>query len=566
MDAPKLNPQESLKASFPKLNQSIDNANEALRRSGTAVNISNNAINVSNEAKGIAERTQSELSQAILEGDSSPLAGQLSVGADGTVYEDGPQERFVSEFNKISTDLDGRGINILTKIQIPEQTIDNAIQRAYEEVMLYGGRIILPAKSTPYKIANTVILGNRDNQRTFTLEGEGSQGSYYGEKSVVIQRLNATDSFDMFRITARGYLISNICFDGQGYGDLVACERGFEARFYKCRFYRAGNRGLIAQSFQNSDIDLCFFDECRKGLALRYGLTFGVCNTVHINKCHFERNTDIDLELGVESSDTDTQMLEYIFVNQCHFESGANTGGVAKSVPQIAVGNVRECYIDNCFLYGGKVDLIRIDQQRNYLGTKYNGVSITNTSFTGHLSNHYVDANTPPRLINLKSGNGFYMAGCTFDGATQQMVRIESTFGEDVNILPCYVKSREGTTNVAIQDNRNGVKDYLTMSLINDLNIIKNLYLGNPYATWKIGNAKGTETSTELNISPENDSRTISFDTQNGTRVMSMYMNNNSPRWGIFGQTAQRQTITGNTDSEKLASVISLLKAFGLST
>lgn len=102
MDAPKINPKDTLKQSYPKLNQSIDNANEALRKSGTAVNISNNAINVSNEAKGIAERTQTELSQAILEGDSSPLAGQLSVGADGTLYEDGPQQRLVAEYNGVT--------------------------------------------------------------------------------------------------------------------------------------------------------------------------------------------------------------------------------------------------------------------------------------------------------------------------------------------------------------------------------------------------------------------------------------------------------------------------------
>ncbi|MED5102433.1 SGNH/GDSL hydrolase family protein [Niallia circulans] len=98
MDAPKLDPKDSLKSSFPKLNQAIDNANKALNR---VVNAENDSV----EAKEIAERTQSELSQAILKGDSSPLAGQLSVGADGTIYKDGPQERFITEFNELIAQL-----------------------------------------------------------------------------------------------------------------------------------------------------------------------------------------------------------------------------------------------------------------------------------------------------------------------------------------------------------------------------------------------------------------------------------------------------------------------------
>lgn len=98
MDAPKLNPQDTLKESFPKLNQSIDNANEALNRVV-------NAENDSAQAKEIAEQTQTELRQAVLEGDSSPLAGMLSVGADGTVYEDGPQQRLVAEHNQVKSEI-----------------------------------------------------------------------------------------------------------------------------------------------------------------------------------------------------------------------------------------------------------------------------------------------------------------------------------------------------------------------------------------------------------------------------------------------------------------------------
>ena len=62
------------------------------------------AVMKSDEAMALSERTQKELSQAILEGDSSPLGGQLSVGADGTIYSN-PQERLVTEFNSVNQKL-----------------------------------------------------------------------------------------------------------------------------------------------------------------------------------------------------------------------------------------------------------------------------------------------------------------------------------------------------------------------------------------------------------------------------------------------------------------------------
>ena len=62
------------------------------------------AVMKSDDAMALSERTQKELSQAILEGDSSPLGGQLSVGADGTVYSD-PQDRFVKEMNSVNQNL-----------------------------------------------------------------------------------------------------------------------------------------------------------------------------------------------------------------------------------------------------------------------------------------------------------------------------------------------------------------------------------------------------------------------------------------------------------------------------
>ncbi|QJX62975.1 hypothetical protein HLK66_15805 [Niallia circulans] len=97
-DAPKILDTDYLDQAYPKMNLGIENANEALKKS-------TDAETKATDAKSIAEQIQTELSQAILEGDSSPLAGQLSVGADGTVYNDGPQQRFIAEHNVIANQL-----------------------------------------------------------------------------------------------------------------------------------------------------------------------------------------------------------------------------------------------------------------------------------------------------------------------------------------------------------------------------------------------------------------------------------------------------------------------------
>lgn len=80
-----------------KLNEAIKDADKAKTDSAQALLRAIDSMNLS-------EQTQIELTQAILEGDSSPLGGQLSVGADSTVYP-GPQERLIAENKKLTTQL-----------------------------------------------------------------------------------------------------------------------------------------------------------------------------------------------------------------------------------------------------------------------------------------------------------------------------------------------------------------------------------------------------------------------------------------------------------------------------
>lgn len=65
MDAPKLDPKESLKASFPKLNQAIDNANEALNKNIEVDIKVDETINKVNDVKEIAEQNKAEFKRTI---------------------------------------------------------------------------------------------------------------------------------------------------------------------------------------------------------------------------------------------------------------------------------------------------------------------------------------------------------------------------------------------------------------------------------------------------------------------------------------------------------------------
>lgn len=99
-DAPKILGSDTLRIAYPKINLAIGNSNEALSKATEA------ELDAAT-AKSEAERVSTELGQAILAGDSSPLAGQLSVGGDGTVYPSA-QERFVDEREVVITQLDGK--------------------------------------------------------------------------------------------------------------------------------------------------------------------------------------------------------------------------------------------------------------------------------------------------------------------------------------------------------------------------------------------------------------------------------------------------------------------------
>lgn len=78
-DAPKILATDTLRQSYPKLNQAIDNSNTA-NKSASA------AFSFAKEANDKSDNTQSQLNQVVIEGDSSVEAAQARVDDKGEVF------------------------------------------------------------------------------------------------------------------------------------------------------------------------------------------------------------------------------------------------------------------------------------------------------------------------------------------------------------------------------------------------------------------------------------------------------------------------------------------------
>lgn len=109
-----------------------------------------------------SERTEKELSKAIFKGDSSPLAGQLSVGVDGTVYNS-PQERLVKEQERV--------VFLLTN-EIEERNIE--LQELKEQFNQIGDMTPQEAFPTLQDLENEYPIGKNG---VFIVQEDG--GWYY---------------------------------------------------------------------------------------------------------------------------------------------------------------------------------------------------------------------------------------------------------------------------------------------------------------------------------------------------------------------------------------------------
>ncbi|WP_363549534.1 phage baseplate upper protein [Caldifermentibacillus hisashii] len=160
-DAPKINPKETLRESYKKLNQAIDNANEAIKKATTS------DVNAA-KALTTANSVQEQFNQVVIEGDSSVEAAQARVDADGNTYA------------TLKERLDTKEQSFVTQLAEKANTTD---------ILLKGRNLVQNSdfESLPYIISRSSIY-------TFTAGITSPQ--YNGKKSLKIAVTNYEGSTD----------------------------------------------------------------------------------------------------------------------------------------------------------------------------------------------------------------------------------------------------------------------------------------------------------------------------------------------------------------------------------
>ncbi|MCU5687086.1 GDSL-type esterase/lipase family protein [Bacillus cereus] len=98
-DAPLVLLNDELPDGTEKINKGIKNANEALKRSITAHSDASNALNISNDAKEKADDVEKQLTEIVVNGDSSVEAAAARVGTEGESHDD-LKKRLDEEFKR----------------------------------------------------------------------------------------------------------------------------------------------------------------------------------------------------------------------------------------------------------------------------------------------------------------------------------------------------------------------------------------------------------------------------------------------------------------------------------
>ncbi len=343
MDAPKLNPQDSLKASFPKLNQGIENANEALKKSDAAVSISNNAvstsnnaISISNEAKQTAEQVQSEFRQAVLEGDSSPLEGVLSVGADGTLYPDGPQQRLITEFSKLNNKL--------------EQTANYVVAGSFDGDN--GGERIQAALDSnfPFTTAHKIVVVDA--------MGVDENGVWLIKEQIKIPSnttlllngsyLKLDSQVNNAMITNSDYENGNVNVHIEGNGAILDCNRE--------------NQDLTLNNYQNIGVHLYNVEGFRiKGITIkdapRWSLVPEKCTNGVIDDIYFNNEGHINQDgvhiLGPSSDIIVTKIRGIVGDDACVVNARLSSGGTNVFQGYGTGGDIERIIFDDIVISGG---------------------------------------------------------------------------------------------------------------------------------------------------------------------------------------------------------------------
>ncbi|WHY76222.1 hypothetical protein QNH20_19140 [Neobacillus sp. WH10] len=150
-DAPKILGTDSLKQTYPKLNQAIDNSNEALNKSTTSETNSVAAVTTANEAKTKADSVQQQFNQVIIEGDSSVEAAQARVEEDGTVNAT-LKDRLDKKEKDFASQLEDIAINIKSFGKLGVGNDTEVFKSAFAYAFQNNHKLRIPKKDIPYEL------------------------------------------------------------------------------------------------------------------------------------------------------------------------------------------------------------------------------------------------------------------------------------------------------------------------------------------------------------------------------------------------------------------------------
>lgn len=456
------------------------------------------------------------------------------------------------------------------------QDFSPILQQALNDAAKVGGIVVIPAGTNRNYLFKSTV--NQPMPGTVKILVQSVQSSYYGintsDSLPVIFTRPPGSTFDFIYCEGRGFEIEGATFMGGGDTGLgINVKRGFEFKMRDTRFYNFNGTAFKGLALQNAEITRVFADLCGSPTAPAFYIggntQYGRTNTLYVNNLHIERSKGIELQLG---SLTDTNdWAEFSYFNQLHIERTDDTGGTVFNSDMVLIGMARGIELE-LFSYGGSGSHVHVNSVYAY------GITVLMGSFL--FGDVNVDAqgvvttpNAPTRLIHLEKGDGFNAVGIHMDVATSEYIRVEAAFGKRVSLF--------GNSHFHKYDSANDVNDLRTIggttnstSFSNMTN--KGMVLGDGTQRtllrlaiergWDIGQFRGTGSGAELSLRPVGNSKTFNIDTQDGLkRAFSVMVDNVNPGVGFCGNPAiTKQTVTGTTDTDKLNSLITILRNFGL--
>lgn len=286
-DAPKINPKETLRESYPKLNQAIDNANEAITKATTADENASQAVTTANSV-------QEQFNQVVIEGDSSVEAAQARVSHTGTNYTT-LKERLDKEHQEVTSQL-AQIVHIDAYGVLGDGTDETVkIEAAFQDAIT-NNKILKLNKGKTYVFNKTGdvnapdIIGNgatlvvNQNTRFITKR----VGNLNLQANLVWDNASIPDDSWFYHKGGSGYLFTHITINSNALADGT----------------KRTKVGIRVEDATNVFMDKIV------GNGLRMGIdALGYCNSLYFDKIKF---TNTETGLHCKGSPTDVTGGNYI--------------------------------------------------------------------------------------------------------------------------------------------------------------------------------------------------------------------------------------------------------------